>query len=157
MDKVKQLGVGEQVTGASAILLLVLSFFTWFKKDFGATVLGRHIGGTYNGHNGWGGAFSLLGMLVTIALVTVIVLRGLTAVRLPDKLANLAWPQVYLIAGAAAFVLVLLQVVVGQSVAGVSLDRSIFAYLGVLAAGGVGAGTLIGYRQANRTGGSATS
>jgi hypothetical protein len=147
VDKINELSLGEKIIGGSGIVLLILSFFTWFSKSYSNSV----ISGTYNGHNGWGGFASLIGILVMIALVTVVVLRSLTSVELPDKLGNLSWPQVYLIAGAVSFVLVLLQVlVIKQSVAGTGLDASIWAYLGLLASAGLAAGSFLNFQEAQK-------
>jgi hypothetical protein len=149
VDKINELSLGEKIIVGSGILLLILSFFTWFKKS--ADVLGRSY--TYNGHNGWGGFASLIGILVMIALVTVVILRKLTSVDLPDTLGNLAWPLVYLIAGGVCFLLVLLQVLaIKQSVAGTSLDASIWAWIGLLASAGVAGGAFLSFQEAQKAG-----
>lgn len=149
MDKINELPLGEKVIGGSGILLLLFSFFTWFKKDYNAGV----VSGTYNGHNGWGGFLSVIGILLAIALIVVIVLKTFTSTQLPDKLGSLSWAQVFLIAGGATFVLVALQVLIGQKVAGQTLDRSIWAWLGLLAAAGVGAGSFLTFQAGQKSGG----
>lgn len=148
VDKLKEMTNGEKITAASGIILLLFSFFTWFKKDFSTKAYGVNIGGTYNGNNGWGGFLSVLGVLLAVALVTVIVLRRTGAVQLPDQLGNLSWTMVYFIAGLASFALILLQVIVGQKVAGVALDRTIFAFLGLLASAGLAVGGFLTAKEA---------
>ena len=136
MDKIKELQRGEQVLGGAGVLLLLLSFFTWFSKS--ASVLGRSY--TYNGHNGWGGIISLFGILVVIAAVVLVVLVRFTSVALPDSLGNMPMLKVIGIGAIAGGALCILQILIGQSVSGVSLDRTIWAWIALLAAAGVAAG-----------------
>ncbi|MCU1459520.1 MAG: hypothetical protein JWL73_3612 [Actinomycetia bacterium] len=145
MEKLNELSLGEKVAGGSGILLLIFSFFTWFKKDVGGF-------GTYNGHNGWGGFLSLLGILITIVVVAVVLLARFGVITLPDKMGNFTISQVLLAAAGLAFILILLQVLVGQKVGGQSLDRSFWAYLGVLASAGVTAGVFLMFQADTKAG-----
>ena len=142
MDKLKELGRGEQLMGGAGILLLLLSFFTWFSKDYpGASVSGVRIGGgTYNGHNGLGGIISLLGILITVAAVVLVVLARFTSVKLPENLGNMPMLKAIGIGGIVGGALCVLQILIGQSVHGTSLDRTIWAWIALLAAAGVAAG-----------------
>lgn len=147
MDKLKELSLGEKVLSGGGVLLLVFSFFTWFSKS--------QSGFTYDGHNGWGGFVGLLGILLAIATVVVVLLPKFSEVKLPDKLGNFGWDMVIMVAGIVAFVLVLLQVLAfGQSVSGVSLDATIWAYLGLIASAAVGAGAFLTSQDMKKAGGS---
>ncbi len=145
LEKLNELSLGEKIAGGSGILLLIFSFFTWFKKDVGGF-------GTYNGHNGWGGFLSLIGILLTVVVVVVVLLAKFGVITLPDKMGNFAIMQVLLAGAGLAFVLILLQVVLGQKVSGTSLDRSFWAYLGVLASAGVTAGVFMMYQAEGKSG-----
>jgi hypothetical protein len=146
LEKLNELSLGEKIAGGSGILLLIFSFFTWFKKDVGGF-------GTYNGHNGWGGFLSLIGILLTVAVVVVVLLGRFGVITLPDKLGNFAIMQVLLAAAGLAFVLILLQVLIGQKVGGQSLDRSFWAYLGVLASAGVTSGVFLMFQADGKSSG----
>ncbi len=151
MEKLNQLSLGEKIAGVSGIFLLLFSFFTWFKKDYSA----GGFSGTYNGHNGWGGFLSLIGILLTVVIVTVLLLARFGVITLPEKLGNFSFPQVFLAAAGLAFVLILIQVLIGQKVSGQTLDRSFWAWLGLLASLGVLVGAFLGFQEAQKSGPSA--
>lgn len=143
MDKIQEMTLGEKVLGGSGILLLLLSFFTWFSKDYSAGSDAFRVSGTYNGHNGWGGILSLLGILLVIAAVVFVVLDRLTSVELPEKFGNFPRSRAVGIGAIVGGALCLLQILVGQSVSGVSLDRTIWAWIALLASAGVAAGGVL--------------
>ncbi len=132
MDKINEFKLGEKIIGISGILLFLDSFLTWF--DFAG----------YGAENGWSNFLSLLAILIGIAMVVLLVLQAFTDVQLPETLGPLTHPQLYTIAGGLAFVLVLIQLLVGSSVGGfgvtVDLDRAFGLYLGVIFSAGLAAG-----------------
>lgn len=129
MDKINELSLGQKIIGATGILLLIDSFLPWFKKDYGA----GSFSGTYT-KNGWGSFLSLLAVLIAIALVAFVAVRAFADVNLPDKLGNLGWGQVQLIAAAVSLALIVLQLLIGKKVSIVSLDRALGIYIGVVLA-----------------------
>jgi hypothetical protein len=149
LEKLNELSLGEKVAGISGILLLLFSFFTWFKKDYSA----GSFSGTYNGHSGWGGFLSLIGILLTIVIVVTLLLARFGVITLPEKLGNFTFPQVFLAGAGLAFLLILVQVLIGQKVSGQSLDRSFWAWLGLLASAGVAVGAFLNFQEANKASG----
>jgi hypothetical protein len=121
----KKLSRGEQLIGLFGLLLFVDSLLPWFQVCI--DLINRCAG-----DNGWGTFLSLLGVLVALLMVVQIVLARLANVAMP-RLGSLTWGQVHLMGGAAAFVLVLLQLVVGDQ----GVPRTVWLYLGVLLAAGV--------------------
>lgn len=141
MDKLKEMTNGEKLMVGGGIVLLLLSFFRWFEVCVDFSVIG---GGTRcAGHSGWSNFLSLLGILIAVALATVVILRRTGAANLPEKLGNLAWNQVYMIAGIAVFALILLQTLVGDSGA----DRTIWLWLSVLVSAAIGAGGYLSMQE----------
>ncbi len=129
MDKINELSLGQKIIGGAGILLLIDSFLPWFKKDYGA----GSFAGTYT-KNGWGSFVSLLAILIAIALVAFVLVRALADVNLPDKLGNMGWGQVQLIAAAVSLALIVLQLLIGKKVSIVTLDRAYGIYVGLVLA-----------------------
>ncbi len=134
MDKINELSLGEKIIGVTGILLFIDSFLPWFKKDFGVVSYSK---------NGWGQFLSLLAILIAIALVVFVALRAFANLNLPEKLGNLGWGQVQLIAAAVSLALIVLQLAIGKSVSGVTIDRSYGIYVGVLLAAGMTYGAFL--------------
>ena len=124
-----KLTTGDKVIAGSGIALFIFSFFPWFGLDLG-------FGADYS-EGGWGSPFSLLGILVGIAMVAITLLP-MFGVELPEL--GMPWSQVLFIAGIASAALILLQLLLGGSEGGVDLDRKIGVFLGLVAAGGLAAG-----------------
>jgi hypothetical protein len=123
-----KLSTGDKVIGGSGIALFIFSFFPWFGVD---TPIG-----TYS-ENGWSTVFSLLAILIGVAMVVVVALPAF-GVELPEL--GMPWSQILFIAGIVAAALCLLQLLIGNSTSGFDLDRKIGVFLGLLAAIGLAAG-----------------
>lgn len=124
-----KLSQGERIILISGVLLLVFSFFPWFGLDLLAIEVKR---------TAWDNVLSLLAVLVGIVMVLQVVLANFTTVKLPAP--PVPWGRVHLGLGVLVLVLVLLQVLLGDEIGGVDLDRKIGAILGLLAALGLAAG-----------------
>jgi hypothetical protein len=126
-----KLSTGDKVIGGSGIALFILSFFPWFGIDIGGIVDVSY------SENGWSSIFSMLAILIGIAMAVLAVLPAF-GVELPEL--GMPWSQIHFIAGIVAAALILLQLLVGSSTAGVDLDRKIGVFLGLLAGIGLAAG-----------------
>ncbi len=124
-----KLSQSERIIAISGVLLLLFSFFPWFGIGEGS-------------HNGWDNTLSLLAVLIGIVMVVQIALARFSTVQMPAL--PVTWGQVHLGLGVLAFVLVLLQLLLGDEVGAfgitVELDRKIGVFLGLLAAAGLAAG-----------------
>jgi hypothetical protein len=126
-----KLTTADRVVGISAAVFLVMFFLPWYGK------------GDYNRS---GASFLLTGwipLLLAAGMVTLIVLTRFTATTLPKI--PLPWGQVYLIAGAAIGVLLLLRVIIASTydfvgIPDVTLERKIPLFLAFLAAAGLAVG-----------------
>jgi hypothetical protein len=144
-----KLSNGDKVIGVSSILLILLSFFPWFGKDY--------FGGSYS-ENGWDQfPFGVLAILLTVAMLVVVIVKAFTEVELPDKVGNLGWGQILLIAGAIVAGFLVLLLLIGAKQYGTTLDRKWAGMLATLAGIGLLAGGFLKMQEdkAGETGGGA--
>lgn len=142
---INKLNTGEKVIGVSGILLLVFSFFPW---------LGFSYGGFSASKSAW--TFTLCWFAVVLGvLMAGLVIAKAAGVELPE-LGNLRWAHILLGVAVVAFLFILIKVIVGPSTNGVSLagtgvskDRKIGIFLGLIASAGLVAGA---YLNAKETG-----
>jgi hypothetical protein len=135
-----KLTTGDKVIAGSGIALFIISFFPWF---------GIEAGFVDYSESGWSSIFSMLAILVAIAMVAITLLPHF-GVQLPEL--GMPWNQVMFIAGIVVGALVLLQLLIGSSTAGVDLDRKIGVFLGLVAAAGVAAGGFLKKQEADAPG-----
>lgn len=108
MDKLKDLTLGEKIVAAAGALLLIDSFLPWYSVDVGSA-FGVSVNYTRNGWQSPGSLWSLLAILLGVAMAAQILVTKLGAAELPDKLGNFSWGQVHMAAGIASFVLVVIK------------------------------------------------
>lgn len=140
VDKLKDLTNGEKVIVASAVVLLIDAFLPWYSVDVGPF-------GTYsrNGFQSPGAFWSLLAILIGIAMGAVVIVSRLELAELPDKLGNFTWGQVYMAAGIAAFALVVIKYLTENSFVGFGM------WLGFLATAGLAVGGFLANQEAGQT------
>jgi hypothetical protein len=142
---INRLNTGEKVIGLSGILLLVFSFFSW---------LGFSYRGFSQSNSAW--SFTLCWLAVVIGvLMAGLVIAKAAGMDVPE-LGNVKWAHILLGAAIIAFVFILIKVIVGPSTHGVSLagtgvskDRKVGIFLGLIASAGLVAGA---YLNAKETG-----
>jgi len=142
---INKLNTGEKVIGVSGILLLVFSFFPW---------LGFSYAGFSASKSAW--TFTLCWLAVVLGvLMAGYVIAKAAGVDLPD-LGNLKWAHVLLGVAVVVFLFILIKLIVGPgtngvdiSGTGVSKDRKIGIFLGLIASIGLLAGA---YLNAKETG-----
>jgi hypothetical protein len=142
---INRLNTGEKVIGVSGIVLLVFSFFPW---------LGFSYAGFSASKSAW--TFTLCWLAVVLGVVMAgVVIAKAAGVDLPD-LGSVKWAHILLGVAVVAFLFILIKVIVGPSTNGVSLagtgvskDRKIGIFLGLIASAGLVAGA---YLNAKETG-----
>ena len=139
-EKLNALSLGEKLVVGGGALMLIASFLPWYKIDFGLDeVFSASIS-----RNGWqspGGLWSLLAILISVALAASIVAVKFGNVKLPSLSNGITWGMVYGGGGVAVVVLVLLKLVNESSY------MSIGFYLGIVAALIVAAGGYLLYSE----------
>jgi len=142
---INKLNTGEKVIGISGILLLIFSFFPW---------LGFSYAGFSASKSAW--TFTLCWLAVVLGvLMAGYVIAKAAGVDMPD-LGNVRWAHILLGVAIVAFVFILIKVIAGPSTGGVDIsgtgvskDRKIGIFLGLIASAGLVAGA---YLNAKETG-----
>jgi hypothetical protein len=142
---INKLNTGEKVIGVSGVLLLIFSFFPW---------LGFSYAGFSASKSAW--TFTLCWLAVVLGvLMAGLVIAKAAGVDLPE-LGSVKWAHILLGVAIVVFLFILIKVIVGPSTNGVDLsgtgvskDRKIGIFLGLLASIGLVAGA---YLNAKETG-----
>ena len=142
---INKLNTGEKVIGVSGVLLLIFSFFPW---------LGFSYGGFSASKSAWTFTLCWLAVILGVLMAGYVIAKA-AGVDLPE-LGNLRWAHVLLGVAIVVFVFILIKVIVGPSTGGVDIsgtgvskDRKIGIFLGLLASIGLVAGA---YLNAKETG-----
>jgi hypothetical protein len=142
---INKLNTGEKVIGVSGILLLVFSFFPW---------LGFSYGGFSASKSAWTFTLCWIAVVLGLALAGLVIAKA-AGVDVPE-LGNVRWAHIILGVAALVFLLILIKLIVGPSTGGadlagtgVSKDRKIGIFLGLLASIGLLGGA---YLNAKETG-----
>jgi hypothetical protein len=139
MDKLNQLSLGEKLVGGGGVLMLIASFLPWYKISFGIAGL-AHVSVSRNGWQSPGGLWSLLAVLISIALAGSIAAVKFGNMKMPD-LGSVTWGQAYLGGGAAVALCVIIKLINESSYI------SFGFYLGIIAAAAVAAGGYLLYTE----------
>ena len=141
MDLSKLTKGDKIVLGAGLLLIIDLLFLPWHKISVAGI-----IDVTRTGVQSPNSFYGVLALLLAVVMVAQVALSKLSTAKLPDM--PVPWGQVHLIAGVAAFVLLLLKLLVETSSLGFG------AYLGVLLAAGLAfGGYTISQESKHATGG----
>lgn len=106
MDKINELSTGEKLIAGAGVALLIASFLPWYRVsvsfgEFSASASA----------NGWqdpGALFSILAVLIGVALAAAVLAPKFGNVQLP-ALGSITWPQAFFGGGVAALVLVIIK------------------------------------------------
>jgi hypothetical protein len=121
MPDLRTLSRGMQIAGASAVLLLIVSFFNWWSVDVGPFDVGE---------NAWHGFWGVVMGLLTLVFIGWLVAR-LMAVDLPEL--PVPWRTIALVLAALILVFAVIKNIDDP-------ESTIWSYLGVLFAAGIAAG-----------------
>ena len=136
VEKFMALGIGEKIIVIAGALLLIVGFLPWYSIDLGP--LGDL---TRNGWQSPGALWSMLAILIGLAMAAVVVLKGLTQVEIPDNVGGVSWPRIFLGGGVAAFLFVLIKLLNESSYMGFGF------YLGIILTGALAAGGFLMFRE----------
>src|SRR3970282_2693240 len=130
------LGIGEKIIVIAGLVLLIDGFLPWYSVDLGPF-------GSFT-RNGWqspGGLWSMLAILIGLAMAAVVVLKGLTEVEIPDNIGGQSWARILLGGGGAALVLVVIKFLNESS------SLAFGFYLGFIAAAALAVRGVLLYRE----------
>lgn len=142
VEKFKNLGIGEKIIVVAGLVLFIDSFLPWYSVDLGP--IGSF---TQNGWENPGGVWSLLAVLISLAMVAAIVVRTFSPATLPDNVSGVTWPKIHLGGGIAVAVLVLIKLLNESSSLGFGF------YIGIVCAAALAVGGVLMYREEMAAGG----
>ena len=131
----KKLTPGEMTIAISGVVLLIFSFFPWYKGP--SVTLGNvTIGGaSFSGWEKPNALLSIIAILIGIVMAAHVIVNKLARVEMPERLGSLGWGVFYLAGGVIAFVFLLIKWLGNTDYTKFALYISILASLG-LAVGG---------------------
>jgi hypothetical protein len=135
VEKFMALGVGEKIIIIAGVVLFIDGFLPWYSISIGP------ISWTANGWESPGALWSMLAVIIGLAMGAVVVLKGLTEVEIPDNVGGLSLPKILLGGGVAALVLVVIKFLNESSSLGFGF------YLGIVAAAALAAGGFLMFRE----------
>jgi len=106
-EKIKNLGLAEQLIAGGGILMFIASFLDWW--HFSAGVETISISGGYGAWGLPGSIWSTLAVLVSIVLAGIVIATKLGNVQMPALPQNVTWGQVWGGGAAAVVVFVILK------------------------------------------------
>lgn len=122
---------GDRIVLVAGLLLIIdLLFFPW--HNYKASALGFSVSVKRSGVQSPESFYGVLALLIAIVMAGQIVVAKFTTAKLPAL--PIPWSRIHLIAGAAAFVLLLLKLLVNTDY------LSFGAYLGILLGAGLAFG-----------------
>jgi uncharacterized membrane protein len=136
MEKFNALSVGEKIILAAGVVLFIVGFLPWYSVDLG--VLGNY------SHNGWqspGAFWSILAILIGLAMAGVVGLKAFSTAAIPDNVGGFTWPKIHLGAGAVALLFILIKWIGNHDYTAFGL------YVGILAAAALAAGGFLMFRE----------
>jgi hypothetical protein len=146
----KKMTTNDWLVAGGCIAMFIGVFLPWIGAE--VCFLGQCVGGNVNGFH-----YFLQGTipwLIAIALLVVLVLRKFVPdVKLPDKLGQFTWNQVFLGASALAALLVISRLLMGDS----GLDRKLGLFLSSLGTVAMVVGAFLKYQAGEEDAGAAPS
>ena len=136
IEKFNALSLGEKIILPAGVVLFIVGFLPWYSVDLGAF-------GTYS-HNGWqspGGIWSILAILVGLAMAGVVAVKAFGTATIPDNVGGVTWPKIHLGAGVVALLFLVIKYISDHDYTGFGF------YVGIIAAAALAAGGFLMFRE----------
>ncbi|HEY3669301.1 MAG TPA: hypothetical protein VGN51_00060 [Acidimicrobiia bacterium] len=140
---INKLNTGEKVIGVSGILLLIFSFFPW---------LGFSYRGFSDSSSAWSYTLCWLAVVLGVLMAGYVIAKA-AGVDMPE-LGSVKWAHALLGIAIVVFLFILIKVIAGPSTHGVDIsgfgvskDRKIGIFLGLLASIGLLAGAFLNAKE----------
>jgi hypothetical protein len=144
LERFQALSIGEKIIIIAGAVLLIDGFLPWYSVS--AEFAGVKVSASANGWESPGALWSILAVLIGLAMAAVVVLKGLTEVEIPDNIGGVSWPKIFLGGGVAALVLVVIKFLNESS------DLGFGFYLGFIAAAALAVAGVLMYREESAAG-----
>jgi len=136
LEKFMALSIGEKIIVIAGLVLFIDGFLPWYSVDLGPF-------GDYT-RSGWqspGGIWSLLAILIGIAMSGVVAVKALTEGVIPDNVGGVSWPKIFLGGGVGAALLILIKLLNESSYLGFGF------YIGIICAAALAVAGVLLYRE----------
>src|SRR4030067_934698 len=123
LERFNALGMGEKIILVAGVVLFIDGFLPWYNVDLGIVSVSR---------NGWespGGIWSILAVLIGLAMAGVVAAKTIAGVAIPEHVGGLPWPKIHLPGGVAAPARVLIKLLNESSYLGFAFYVGIIATL----------------------------
>jgi hypothetical protein len=135
LEGFKAMGLGEKIIVVAGVVLFIDGFLPWYDVDLGFASVTR---------SGWespGAFWSIIAVLIGLAMAAVVAVKNLTDVAIPDNVSGVTWPKIYLGGGVTALVFVLIKWLNENSYMGFGF------YLGIIAAAALAGAGFYAFQQ----------
>ena len=139
MERFMALSLGAKIVLIAGVVLFIDGFLPWYRVSF--EIFGESVSASRSGWESPGAIWSILAIIIGLAMAVLVVLKDLTDVEIPDNVGGLSWPKIFLGAGVAALLLVVIKFINESSHLGFGF------YLGILAAIALAAAGFLMYRE----------
>ncbi len=136
MERFRALSVGEKIIIIAGVVLFIDGFLPWYSVDLGP--LGDF---TRSGWQSPGSLWSILAILIGLAMSGVIAVKISTEGVIPENVGGASWPKIFLGGGVAALVLVLIKLLNESSHLGFGF------FIGIICVAALAVAGFLMYRQ----------
>jgi len=139
MERFNALSLGAKIVLIAGLVLFIDGFLPWYRVT--VEFFGESATASANGWESPGAIWSVLAIIIGLAMAALVVVKDLTDVEIPDNVGGVSWPKIYLGAGVAALLLVVIKFLNESSHLGFGF------YLGILAAIALAVAGFLMYRE----------
>jgi len=136
LEKFMALSIGEKIIVIAGLLLFIDGFLPWYDVD-----LGPFGSVTANGWESPGAIWSLLAILLGLAMSGVVAVKALTEGVIPENVGGFSWPKIFLGGGVAVAVLILIKLLNESSYMGFGF------YIAIICAAALAVAGVLMYRE----------
>jgi len=143
VEKFRATSVGEKVILIAGPVLFIIGFFSWYSANTCVELLGESVcgGGSASAWDAPGALWSILAILIGLAMSAVVVIRNLSPGTIPDNVSGITWPRILLGAASAAALFLLIKLINHSG------DLAIGFFLGILCVAALVVGGFFMYRE----------
>ena len=136
IERFQALSIGEKIIIIAGLVLFIDGFLPWYSID-----LGPFGSVTQNGWGAPGALWSILAVLIGLAMAGVVAVKISTEGVIPENVGGFTWPKIFLGGGVAAAVLILIKLLNESSYMGFGF------YIGIICVAALAAGGVLMYRE----------
>jgi hypothetical protein len=139
IEKFNALSMGEKIILPAGVVLFIVGFLPWYSVS--ASYMGYSASASWNAWSEFGAIWSILAILIGLAMAGVVVVKNLGTMAVPDNVGGVTWPKIHLGAGVVALVFLLIKFLSNHS------HTTFGLYLGIIAAAALAAGGFLMFRE----------